>query len=260
MQRPSMTSWSTLACSGVTSTAWVSAMVARTASSQPRASTTIATVAPTRIPGGRARRRNADSSFRRRRVRARRAGYRRCGSTARWPRRVHGCRLLPRADGVRAPPTSAGAGDTVRVSGLDERGRDAHACRDRRRGGVHRDCGRVGRAATRAARREMGRRSGVRGAGRVWGEARRARARGVAEPRRRREGSDIDMTNAILVVETVVLVLLTLLVAGLLRSHAEILRRLHALGSGLDPDAPADVPGPVSHPVDLRSPGPSTFA
>ena len=68
------------------------------------------------------------------------------------------------------------------------------------------------------------------------------------------------MTNAILVVETVVLVLLTLLVAGLLRSHAEILRRLHALGSGLDPDAPADVPGPVSHPVDLRSPGPSTFA
>jgi hypothetical protein len=68
------------------------------------------------------------------------------------------------------------------------------------------------------------------------------------------------MTNAILVVESVVLVLLTLLVAGLLRSHAEILRRLHALGSGLDPDAPVDGPGPVSHPVDLRSPGPSTFA
>ena len=42
------------------------------------------------------------------------------------------------------------------------------------------------------------------------------------------------MTNAILVIETVVLVLLTVLVAGLLRSHAEILRRLHALGSGLD--------------------------
>ena len=41
----------------------------------------------------------------------------------------------------------------------------------------------------------------------------------------------------ILVVETVVLVLLTVLVAGLLRSHAEILRRLHALGAGLDPDA-----------------------
>jgi hypothetical protein len=39
------------------------------------------------------------------------------------------------------------------------------------------------------------------------------------------------MTSAILVVETVVVVLLTLLVAGLLRSHAEILRRLHALGA-----------------------------
>ena len=42
------------------------------------------------------------------------------------------------------------------------------------------------------------------------------------------------MTTAILVVETVVLVLLTVLVAGLLRSHAEILRRLHELGAGLD--------------------------
>ena len=46
------------------------------------------------------------------------------------------------------------------------------------------------------------------------------------------------MTTTILVVETVVLVLLTVLVAGLLRSHAEILRRLHALGAGLDADAP----------------------
>jgi hypothetical protein len=44
------------------------------------------------------------------------------------------------------------------------------------------------------------------------------------------------MTTAIIVIEAVVLVLLTLLVAGLLRSHAEILRRLHALGAGLDPD------------------------
>ena len=47
------------------------------------------------------------------------------------------------------------------------------------------------------------------------------------------------MTAAILIIESCVLVLLTLLVAGLLRSHAEILRRLHALGAGLDPDAPS---------------------
>jgi hypothetical protein len=38
------------------------------------------------------------------------------------------------------------------------------------------------------------------------------------------------MTTAILATETVVLVLLTIVVAGLLRSHGEILRRLHALG------------------------------
>ena len=37
------------------------------------------------------------------------------------------------------------------------------------------------------------------------------------------------MTTAILATETVVLVLLTVVVAGLLRSHGEILRRLHAL-------------------------------
>jgi hypothetical protein len=58
------------------------------------------------------------------------------------------------------------------------------------------------------------------------------------------------MTSAILVIEAVVLVLLTLLVAGLLRSHAEILRRLHALGAGLDDDAPAAT---MSIPVDLRA-------
>ena len=36
---------------------------------------------------------------------------------------------------------------------------------------------------------------------------------------------------------TVVVVLLAVLVAGLLRSHATILRRLHELGAGIDPDA-----------------------
>ena len=59
------------------------------------------------------------------------------------------------------------------------------------------------------------------------------------------------MTNTILVIESVILVLLTVLVAGLLRSHAEILRRLHALGAGLDSDpATSDLP---SIPVELRS-------
>ena len=42
--------------------------------------------------------------------------------------------------------------------------------------------------------------------------------------------------TALIVIESVVLVLLTFVVIGLLRSHGEILRRLHALGAGLDPD------------------------
>jgi hypothetical protein len=60
------------------------------------------------------------------------------------------------------------------------------------------------------------------------------------------------VTTAVLIIESVVLVLLTLLVAGLLRSHAEILRRLHALGAGLDPDTLA-TPVSLSRPVDLRA-------
>jgi hypothetical protein len=50
-------------------------------------------------------------------------------------------------------------------------------------------------------------------------------------------------------IEAVALVLLGVLVAGLLRSHAEILRALHELGAGLDPSAtpaPARVPPPES--------------
>ena len=43
--------------------------------------------------------------------------------------------------------------------------------------------------------------------------------------------------TALVVIETVVLVLLTVVVIGLLRSHGEILRQLHTLGAGLDPDA-----------------------
>jgi hypothetical protein len=51
---------------------------------------------------------------------------------------------------------------------------------------------------------------------------------------------------AVVVVEAVAIVLLGLLVAGLLRSHAEILRRLHDLGAGLDeaPRAVSPLPMP----------------
>lgn len=46
-------------------------------------------------------------------------------------------------------------------------------------------------------------------------------------------------------VEAVAIALLGLLVAGLLRSHAEILRALHNLGAGIDPDA---APSPMVAP------------
>lgn len=52
---------------------------------------------------------------------------------------------------------------------------------------------------------------------------------------------------ALVVIEAVAIALLGLLVAGLLRSHAEILRRLHELGAGLDDDNPRAV-GPTSLP------------
>ncbi len=55
--------------------------------------------------------------------------------------------------------------------------------------------------------------------------------------------------TVLVVVETVVLALVVLLVVGLLRSHAEILRRLHDLGAGLD--EPGD-----RHGTRPRSPGP----
>ncbi len=48
--------------------------------------------------------------------------------------------------------------------------------------------------------------------------------------------------GVLVAVEAVVLVLLTLLVAGLLRSHADILRQLHALGAGLDPEVVIESP------------------
>jgi hypothetical protein len=54
--------------------------------------------------------------------------------------------------------------------------------------------------------------------------------------------------TALVTVEAVVLVLLTVLVAGLLRSHAEILRRLHALGAGHEDQPTAVGESPVALP------------
>jgi len=48
--------------------------------------------------------------------------------------------------------------------------------------------------------------------------------------------------TAIVVVLGVVVAAQLVLLVGLLRSHAEILRRLHELGAGIDPDLPADAP------------------
>ena len=53
---------------------------------------------------------------------------------------------------------------------------------------------------------------------------------------------------AVVTIEAVAIVLLGLLVVGLLRSHAEILRRLHELGAGLDPDAVTLTSTPVAAP------------
>ncbi len=60
---------------------------------------------------------------------------------------------------------------------------------------------------------------------------------------------------ALVVVEGVAILLLGLLVAGLLRSHAEILRALHELGASLDPDADrARTAGPASVQIGARRP------
>jgi hypothetical protein len=45
--------------------------------------------------------------------------------------------------------------------------------------------------------------------------------------------------TVVVVVEGIVIAVLALLVVGLLRSHAEILKRLHDLGAGVEPGAPA---------------------
>jgi hypothetical protein len=60
---------------------------------------------------------------------------------------------------------------------------------------------------------------------------------------------------ALVIIETVVVALLAVLVVGLLRSHADILRALHSLGAGVgDPAAGLASAGPTDVPVQL---GPS---
>lgn len=62
--------------------------------------------------------------------------------------------------------------------------------------------------------------------------------------------------SVLVTIEAVVIVLLALLVAGLLRSHAEILRALHGLGAGISPDPDsAPTTGATSRGVTPRSTG-----
>ena len=58
--------------------------------------------------------------------------------------------------------------------------------------------------------------------------------------------------TALLVAETAALVLLTVLVAGLLRSHAEILRALHELGVDMEGGTATHRPAGVTSPVQLK--------
>jgi hypothetical protein len=53
------------------------------------------------------------------------------------------------------------------------------------------------------------------------------------------------LVAAVVILEALAIGVLGLLVAGLLRSHAEILRRLHHLGAGLDLDGPDPPVGPA---------------
>ncbi|MFA9429556.1 hypothetical protein [Egicoccus sp. AB-alg2] len=60
------------------------------------------------------------------------------------------------------------------------------------------------------------------------------------------------MTIVVVALVVVVAVQLVLLV-GLLRSHAEILRRLHELGAGIDPDQPADAAAAPAPPAGVAA-------
>jgi hypothetical protein len=64
--------------------------------------------------------------------------------------------------------------------------------------------------------------------------------------------------TTLVIVLTVIAALQLVLLVGLLRSHAEILRRLHELGAGIDPDAaPATRDEPLQTVPGIPAPGPA---
>jgi hypothetical protein len=62
--------------------------------------------------------------------------------------------------------------------------------------------------------------------------------------------------TVLVVVLTVVVTVQLLLLVGLLRSHAEILKQLHELGAGLDPSTSAATTSPVTSPSGMPTPTP----
>lgn len=58
---------------------------------------------------------------------------------------------------------------------------------------------------------------------------------------------------AIVILEAIALVLLAVLVVGLLRSHAEVLRRLHELGAGVYEEADVAAGSGVTTPVEIKT-------
>lgn len=66
--------------------------------------------------------------------------------------------------------------------------------------------------------------------------------------------------TAIVVVLAALVLLLGVLVVGLLRSHAEILRALHSLGVDLSADPDSPLPAPVPGPLGARATVPASLA
>src|SRR3954466_13754920 len=106
--------------------------------------------------------------------------------------------------GTTLPSMEPGMGGTLPGARVD-RARPFYGCRDRRRGRARWRC---------------------------------VPAPDTFSPDERHAGGGRPALVVLVTLEAVVIVLLAVLVAGLLRSHAEILRRLHALGAGLDRDVP----------------------